>query len=67
MELIVLRKLIAGIVILLLATGVIKWKVVEKYLWLRVTLYIVGIVLMIFAALYQFDVIPESSRDALFK
>ena len=67
MDFIVLRKLIAGIVILLIASGVIKWKAVEEYLWLRVVLYGMGIVLMIFAALYQFDVIPESSRDALFK
>ena len=67
MELIVLRKLLAGIAVLLLATGVIKWEAVKKHLWLRVTLYIIGVVLIIFAALYQFDVIPESSRDALFK
>ena len=67
MELIVLRKLIAGIIVLLLATGVIKWEAVNKHLWIRVVLYIMGIALIIFAALYQFDVIPESSRDALFK
>ena len=67
MELIVLRKLIVGIVVLLLATGVIKWEAVNKHLWLRVTLYIAGVALIIFAALYQFDVIPESSRDAIFK
>ena len=67
MELIVLRKLIAGIVILLLATDIIRWEAVKKHLWLRVTLYIIGIVLIVFAAMYQFDVIPESSRDALFK
>lgn len=67
MEVIVLRKLIAGIVALLLATGIIKWEAVKKHLWLRVTLYTIGVVLIVFAALYQFDVIPESSRDALFK
>lgn len=67
MEAIVLRKLIAGIIALLLAVGVIKWQAVKKYLWLRVALYIIGVVLIVFAALYQFDVIPESSRDALFK
>jgi len=67
MDFIVLRKLIAGVVILLIASGVIKWNAVERYSWLRVVLYGMGIVLVIFAALYQFDVIPESSRDALFK
>lgn len=67
MEFIVLRKLIAGIVVLLLATGVIKWEAVKKKLWLRAVLYVVGIVLIILAALYQFDIIPESSRDAIFK
>lgn len=67
MELIVLRKLIAGIVVLLIATGVIKWEAAKKHLWLRVVLYVVGIVLIVFAALYQFNVIPESGRDALFQ
>lgn len=65
MDFIVLRKLIAGIFILLLASGVIKWKAVERHSWLRIVLYGIGALLIFFAALYQFDVIPESSRDAL--
>jgi predicted acyltransferase len=67
MDFVALRKLVVGVLILLLASGVIKWEPVKKHLWLRVLLYGAGILLIIFAALYQFDVIPESRSDAIFK
>lgn len=67
MEFVVLRKLIAGILILLIASGVIKWKAVEERAWLRTALFVVGGLLVVFALLYQFDVIPESSTDVLLK
>lgn len=67
MEFVVLRKLIAGILILLVASGVIKWRAVEERAWLRTALFVAGGLLVVFALLYQFDVIPESSTDALLK
>ena len=67
MEFIVLRKLIGGIAALLIATGIIKWGAVKKHLWLRTVLYALGIALIVFAMLYQFNIIPESNRDVLFE
>ena len=67
MEFIVLRKLIGGIVALLIATGIIKWGAGKKHLWLRTVLYVLGMALIVFAALYQFHIIPESNKDVLFK
>ncbi|MCE2597160.1 hypothetical protein K6Y31_20510 [Motilimonas cestriensis] len=67
MELIVIRKLIAGIFALLLATGVIKWRFASEHAWFRILLYIGGFGLLAAAAMYQFDIIPESSRDVLLK
>lgn len=67
MNFIALRKLIVGILVLLMATGVIPSDAVKKHKWLRILLYVTGIALVIFAGLYQFDVIPESSQDAIFK
>lgn len=67
MDFIVIRKLIAGVLLLLVASGVIKCEPVKKYPLLRIVLYVLGILMLIAAALYQFDVIPKSSRDALLK
>lgn len=67
MEFIVLRKLVAGILILLIASGVIKWKAAEERAWLRTALFAMGGLLVVFALLYQFDLIPESSTDSLLK
>jgi len=67
MEFIVLRKLAGGIVALLIAAGIIKWEPVKKHLWLRTVFYVFGITLIVFAAVYQFNIIPESNRDVLFK
>lgn len=67
MKYVVIRKLIAGVVALLLAIGVIRVELIQETNWLRRSLYVLGILLILASMLYQFDLIPESSTDALFK
>ena len=65
MDFVVVRKLVAGIIAILLASGVIKWQMVEDKPWVRTVLYILGTLLIIVSLLYQFNIIPGSSTDAL--
>lgn len=66
MEFVVIRKLLAGIVLLLVALGVIKASVFNKHRWLRIVCGILGVFLLLSSLLYQFNVIPESHVDSLF-
>ncbi len=62
-----IRKIIAGTIAILLATGVIKWQAVQKNKILRIIILVIGVFLVLSSLLYQFDIIPESSTDSLFK
>ncbi len=67
MDFVAIRKIIAGIIFLLLASGVIKVDFISKHKWIRVLCYVLGAFLLISSILYQFNIIPESSTDAFFK
>ena len=62
-----LRKLLAGVVAILLASGVIKWKYIESKKTAKIALYVIGIFLVVAAAAYQFDFIPDDKTDLLIK
>ena len=59
------RKLLAGIVAILLASGVLKWRYLEGKKSLKILLYIIGFLLISSAIAYQFDIILEEKTDIL--
>ncbi len=67
MDFVALRKIIVGISLLLIASGVIKLEIIQKKPWIRNILYVLGVLLILVSILYQFNIIPESSTDVLFK
>ena len=66
-DLVAIRKLIAGVLAILLATGIIKWDFIQKNKVIKYTTLVIGILFVASTLLYQFDIIPESSTDALLK
>lgn len=54
--------LITGIISILLAARIIRWPYIEARRGLQIALYIIGGVLILIAAAYQYHIIPETSN-----
>jgi|GEM_PF-2184187 len=67
MDPVALRKLVAGILCLLIASGVIKWEEIQERRGLRIIFFCCGLFLTVASPLYQFGIIPESQVDAWFR